>query len=401
MRVGYVLSEYPKVSHTFIRREIEAVEACGIEVARFAIRDGGAVIDPLDQAEAHRTHYVLAKGAGGLFMAGLQAFWRSPARALSAFGLACKMGWGAERPMPFHWIYFLEAAVVARWAREMSIAHLHAHFGSNPAEVAMLAARLAGISYSFTAHGTVETDNARSIGLPLKIRQARFVVAVCDYGRAQMMRWVPVPQWAKMHVVRCGLGPEYLDAAVETSPPDAGFLAVGRLSEEKGHHCLIEAFAQLLATGVQSRLVLAGDGPLRASIEARCRELGIERHVQITGWVSGDQVRQLIKDSRALVLPSFAEGLPVVLMEAMATARPVVASWVAGIPELVDGGISGWLVPPGNVEALTRSMLECTKASLAECNRMGDAGRQRVAQLHDSRVEGRRLALLFRQDRQE
>ena len=265
----------------------------------------------------------------------------------------------------------------------------------------MLAARLAGISYSFTAHGTVETDNARSIGLPLKIRQARFVVAVCDYGRAQMMRWVPVPQWAKMHVVRCGLGPEYLDAAVETSPPDAGFLAVGRLSEEKGHHCLIEAFAQLLATGVQSRLVLAGDGPLRASIEARCRELGIERHVQITGWVSGDQVRQLIKDSRALVLPSFAEGLPVVLMEAMATARPVVASWVAGIPELVDGGISGWLVPPGNVEALTRSMLECTKASLAECNRMGDAGRQRVAQLHDSRVEGRRLALLFRQDRQE
>src|SRR5690606_12929193 len=143
MRVGYVLSEYPKVSHTFIRREIEAVEACGIAVERFAIRDGGAVVDPLDLAEVQRTRRVLAKGAMGLLVAGVTLLLRKPRHTLSAFWLACKMGRGAERPLPFHWMYFLEAAVVANWVREHSIDHLHAHFGSNPAEVAMLAAHLA------------------------------------------------------------------------------------------------------------------------------------------------------------------------------------------------------------------------------------------------------------------
>lgn len=395
MKVGYVLSEYPKVSHTFIRREMEAVEACGIAVERFAIRDGGAVVDPLDQAELHRTRHVLAQGALGLLRAGLKALVRHPARALQTFWLACRMGLGAERALPFHWVYFLEAAVIADWVRSASITHLHAHFGSNPAEVAMLAARLSGISYSFTAHGTVETDNARAIGLPHKVQEAAFVVAVSDYGRAQMMRWVPVRRWSDIHVVRCGLGREYLDAEFEPAPAAAGFLAVGRLSEEKGHHCLVEAFALVLASGVRSRLVLAGDGPLRPSIEARCRELGIAEHVRITGWVSGDEVRRQLLSARALVLPSFAEGLPVVLMESLALGRPVVSSWVAGIPELVEAGVSGWLVPPGHVQRLAQAMQACLQSGEEDLATMGRAGQAAVRQMHDAQVEGGKLARLF------
>lgn len=396
MRVGYIVSEYPKVSHTFIRREIEAVEACGIDVERISIRDGGEVVDPLDREEHGRTTRLLDGGTAALLVAGLRCLVRAPLRSLRAFWLACRMGLGADRPMPVHWVYFLEAAMVAELVRRRAINHLHAHFGSNPAEVAMLAAQLSGITYSFTAHGTVETDNARAIGLPAKIGSAAFVVAVSDYGRAQMMRWIPPNQWSRIHVVHCGLGPEYLDGPATPIGAGAGFLAVGRLSEEKGHVCLVNAFARMLNTGACSRLVLAGDGPLRAVIEGRCRELGIADRVRITGWVSGEQVRHLLLESRALVLPSFAEGLPVVLMESLALGRPVVSSWVAGVPELVEAGTSGWLVPPGNEEALGEAMQQCINASPDTLAAMGKAGQHAVRQRHDARIEGARLADLFR-----
>ncbi|MEZ5664497.1 MAG: glycosyltransferase [Burkholderiaceae bacterium] len=396
MKVGYIVSEYPKVSHTFIRREIAAVEACGIEVVRMSIRDGGPLVDPLDQAEHARTRYILGHGVARLFKAGLSVLLREPRRTWSAFVLASRMARGAERPLPYHWIYLLEAAVVAGWVRETGMTHLHAHFGSNPAEVAMLAARLAGITYSFTAHGTVETDNAEAIGLGTKIRQARFVVAVSDYGRAQMMRRAPADRWQDIHVVRCGLGADFLEASPAPAPPQAGFLAIGRLSEEKGHLSLVEAFAQLLATGARARLVLAGDGPLRATIESRCRTLGIAEHVHITGWVSSEQVRQLLTEARALVLPSYAEGLPVVLMEALALGRPVVATWVAGIPELVEPGVSGWLVPPGHAARLGQAMRDCLDAPAEQLAAMGRAGQAVVRRQHDVRTEGAALAVLFR-----
>lgn len=395
MRIGYIVSEYPKVSHTFIRREIAAIEAHGIEVERMSIRDGGEVVDPLDRIERARTTRLLDGGAGHLLIAGFRCLMRAPLRTLRTFWMACRMGTGADRPLPVHWVYFLEAAVVANLVRKRSLDHLHAHFGSNPTEVAMLAAQLSGISFSFTAHGTVETDNARAIGLPAKIGAAAFVVAVSDFGRAQMMRWIPSDQWSKIHVVHCGLGPEYLEGTASPIDGGAAFLAVGRLSEEKGHLCLVNAFARLLQTGFRARLVLAGDGPLRSVIEERCRELGITDHVRITGWVTGEQVRHLLLESRALVLPSFAEGLPVVLMESLALERPVVSSWVAGVPELVKQGSSGWLVPPGNEEALEQALRDCLETSPEVLASMGKAGRKAVLQRHDARIEGGRLARLY------
>lgn len=396
MRVGYIVSEYPKVSHTFIRREIAAVEACGIDIVRISIRDGGQTVDPSDRVEHAQTIRLLDGGASGLLLAGLRCLLRSPARTIRTFWLACRMGMGADRPMPVHWIYFLEAAVVADLVRKQAISHLHAHFGSNPAEVAMLAAQLSDITFSFTAHGTVETDNARAIGLPAKIGASAFVVAVSHYGRAQMMRWIPPDQWSRVHVVHCGLGPEYIDSPRPETETGTNLLAVGRLSEEKGHICLVHAFARLLQAGVNARLVLAGDGPLRGIIERRCIDLGIADRVRITGWVSGDQVRQLLLESRALVLPSFAEGLPVVLMESLALGRPVVSSWVAGVPELVQAGQNGWLVAPGDEDALCQALQDCLNTPADKLTSMGEAGRTAVRLRHDARLEGARLAKLFR-----
>lgn len=397
LRIGYVLSEYPKVSHTFIRREINALEGAGIPVERFAIRGANEDLpDPADQAEASRTRQVLASGLPAMLTAMLSVLARAPRRAWRAFALATRMGWRGDRPIPVHWIYLLEAALVAKWVRESSITHLHAHFGSNPAEVAMLAAKLSGIGFSFTAHGTVETDNALAIKLPEKVRRAAFVVAVSEYGRAQMMRWTPLEHWHKIHVVHCGIGADFLDHPQTDVPEVDQLVSVGRLSAEKGHLILIDALARLIADGRICRLVLVGDGPLRPAIEQRCRELGVERFVTITGWQSGEAIREWLIDSRALVLPSFAEGLPVVIMEALALGRPVIATWVAGVPELVRDGRTGWLVPAGDAVSLAQAMDACLEARPAQLAAMAGAGRIAVREAHDDRIEAHKLAALFR-----
>ncbi|MGE0350258.1 glycosyltransferase family 4 protein [Hydrogenophaga sp.] len=396
LRIGYVLSEYPKVSHTFIRREIEALEGAGIPVERFAIRGSNEDLpDPADQAEAGRTRQVLASGLPAMLAAMLSVLVQAPRRAWRAFALATRMGWRGDRPIPVHWIYLLEAALIAKWVRESAVTHLHAHFGSNPAEVAMLAAELSGIGFSFTAHGTVETDNALAIKLPEKVRRAAFVVAVSQYGRAQMMRWIPFDDWRKIHVIHCGIGADFLEHEHTDAPDVDQFVSVGRLSSEKGHLVLIEALALLIEQGQSCRLVLVGDGPLRSAVEQRSRELGIERFVTITGWQSSEAIREWLMGSRALILPSFAEGLPVVIMESLALGRPVIATWVAGVPELVREGCTGWLVPPGNALPLAKAMGTCLRASSVQLAMFAKAGKNAVREAHDAKIEAEKLAQLL------
>lgn len=395
-RIGYVLSEYPKISHTFIRREICALESAGIPVERFAIRGLNEDLpDPADQAEADRTRQVLASGFPAMLGAMLSTLLQAPRRALRAFALATRMGWRSDRPIPVHWVYLLEAALIAKWARESSVTHLHAHFGSNPAEVAMLAAELSGIGFSFTAHGTVETDNALAIKLPEKIRRAAFVVAVSEYGRAQMMRWIPFEHWHKIHVVHCGIGADFLEHPRTDVPDVDQFVSVGRLSSEKGHLILVDALARLIAQGRNCRLVIVGDGPLRPAIEQRSLELGVERFVTITGWQSGEAIREWLIRSRALILPSFAEGLPVVIMESLSLGRPVIATWVAGVPELVRDGHTGWLVPAGDAASLAEAMRTCLKATREQLSAMAIAGKIAVREAHDARIEAQKLAVLL------
>ena len=396
MRVAYLVNQYPKVSHSFIRREILALERQGIEVQRIAVRGwDGELVDEADRHERDRTRYLMREGLGPLMAAAGRALRGDAGRFGGALALACRMGWRADRPLPVHAVYLAQACRLREWLRESGATHLHAHFGTNPAEVAMLVHALGGQPWSFTVHGPEEFDRPVALHLGEKLRRAAFAVAVSSYGRSQLYRWVEHGHWHKLHVVHCGLEREF-HAAPPVPPPAAPRLVcVGRLCEQKGQLLLVQAAGRLMQRGVDFELVLAGDGEMRGEVQALVDALGLGQRVRITGWISSADVREHLLASRALVLASFAEGLPVAIMEAMALRRPVIATAVAGIPELVRDGEHGWLVPAGDVEALAAAMQACLRLEPEALGRMGEAARRRVLERHDADVEAAKLAALF------
>jgi glycosyltransferase involved in cell wall biosynthesis len=260
----------------------------------------------------------------------------------------------------------------------------------------MLCHVLGGPPYSFTVHGPEEFDKVKAIALEEKIQRSAFVVAVSSFGKSQLARWCSREQWSKIHVVHCGVDELFLTQTPSAVPDTPRLVCIGRLSEQKGHLLLVEAAGQLAAEGLQFRLVFVGDGPLRTQIETSIARLNLQDHIEITGWASNAEVQQQILESRAMVLPSFAEGLPVVIMEALALGRPVISTYVAGIPELVEPGTCGWLVPPGSVEALTAAMRTALQTPVEKLEQMGREGAVRVAQQHDAAIEAGKLAALFR-----
>ena len=397
MRVAYFINQYPKVSHTFIRREIAALERQGVTVERMALRGWDAeVADPEDRAERTRTRYVLQGGAAGLLLQAVPFLLQRPGRAWRALRTALTMSRRSERPWPVHLVYLAEACRVARWLAATGATHLHAHFGTNSAEVVMLVRELSGVPYSFTAHGPEEFDKPESLGLARKISEAAFVVAISSFGRSQLSRWVNSAQWAKIRVVHCGLEERFFVPVEELAASVAPRLVcVGRLCEQKGQLLLVEAAAVLAHAGVAFELVLAGDGEMRAEIEQAVARHGLQSRVRITGWIGSDQVRSELLSARALVLPSFAEGLPVVIMESMALGRPVISTYIAGIPELVRDGVDGWLVPAGDVGALADAMQACLRAPAAELAEMGRVARARAHERHHVDGEAAKLKALF------
>lgn len=401
LRVAYFVNQYPKVSHSFIRREILALERQGVEVIRFALRGWDAdLVDEEDKSEQACTRYVLGNGGFVLIAAMLRTALSSPVRFLSALRLAAQMGRRSERPMPIHLVYLAEACRLLRWLRESGANHVHAHFGTNSAEVAMLANELGGPPYSFTAHGPEEFDKPQFIGLGEKIRRSAFVVAISSYGRSQLYRWAGHEHWQKVRVVHCGLERAFHEVVPVPVPDAPRLVCVGRLCEQKGQLLLIEAAGRLAEKGIDFELVLAGDGEMRGELEAMIERYGLQNQVRITGWVSAERVREEILAARGLVLPSFAEGLPVVIMEAMALRRPVLTTYVAGIPELVRDGEEGWLFPAGSVAELARAMETFLATAPVELASMGEVAYRRVLERHDIDIEAAKLAKLFGESQQ-
>jgi glycosyltransferase involved in cell wall biosynthesis len=288
--------------------------------------------------------------------------------------------------------YLAEACRILPWVQSFGAAHVHAHFGTNSAEMAMLAHVLGGPPYSFTVHGQ---DELLSGGMDEKAGRAAFVAAISSYGRSQLYRRIDYAHWPRVRVVHCGLEPSFHRGAAVPVPSRPRLVCVGRLSKEKGQLLLVEAVRQLAGKGLDFELVLAGDGDMRPQVEERIAQYGLGGRIRITGWISSSQVREEILAARALVLPSFTEGLPVVIMEAMALRRPVLASCITGIPELVLPGINGWLFPAGSVEELAAAMEECLLKPDGELQKMGDAGYLRVMERHSIDTEAAKLAALF------
>lgn len=398
MRIAYLVNQYPAVSHSFIRREILELERSGVEVVRIALLGwAGTIVDDADRRESERTFYIQKLGLFRLCVRGLAAFLSSPLRMLRAAALVAKMARHSSRAFAVHCFYLLEACAVADVLKRRDVHHVHAHFGTNSAEVAMLACCLSGRTYSFTAHGPEEFDKAGSIGLVTKVRRSAFVVAVSSFGRGQLYRWIDPGDWNKVKVVHCGLEPGFHAHVAPLRPAERRLVCVGRLCEQKGQLLLIRAAEMLVRRGVTFRLVLAGDGELRAEIEREIAARGLRDHVTITGWLDSAGIRDKLLNATALVLPSLAEGLPVAIMEAMALRRPVLSTYIAGIPELVSTGVNGWLVPSGSTEALAAAMESCLSASPADIERMGNAAQRAVLERHDIASETRKLVAHFLQ----
>ncbi len=395
MKIAYFVNEYPKASHSFIRREILALERQGFEVLRLSLRGWeNELPDPADQAERARTRHVLRGGLVGSILPTLAALLRSPVRFVRAMRLAAHMSRDSERPLAYHLIYIMEACRILEWVREFGAERIHVHFGDNSTEIVMLARVLGGPPYSFTAHGPNEFQ--RHWGLDQKVRHAEFAVAISSYGRSQLYLRCEARDWPKVKIVHCGLEKSFYDVPVAPIPDSSAIICVGRLCAAKGQRLLLEAVGRLVAAGVPVNLVLAGDGPMRTELEQRIAQLGLSAHVRITGWISGERVRSEILAARALVLPSFAEGLPVVLMEAMALRRPVLSTYIAGISELVRPGQDGWLFPAGSVEAIEQALRECLSMPVEALQKMGNSGFERVTCRHNIDTEVSKLAALFR-----
>ncbi len=386
MRIAYLVNQYPKVSHTFIRRELQALEQRGVAVHRYSIRRvDEPLADPADQLEEGKTRFVLDGGARGLAAAMSRQAVKRPGGFARASALAARIGHGSERGLAIHGAYLGEACVLVDWMEQDGVEHVHAHFGTNSATVAMLVDALGGPGYSFHVHGPEEFDKPFLISLATKIERARFVCGISSFGRSQMYRRVAHQHWDKIHIVRCGVETSFLEGDGRPFPAEPQLVSVGRLSEQKGQLLLVEALGQIAAEGTDFSLVLVGDGEMRPQVEAAIARHGLEGRVTITGWASGAEVKEHILASRAMVLPSFAEGLPVVIMEALGLGRPVLSTYVAGIPELVVPGESGWLVPAGSVEALTDAVRELLSTPTETLIQYGRMGRAAVLERHDVR----------------
>jgi len=394
LTVLYLINQYPAISHTFIKREVRALERLGVRVVRVAARPGKALVDPGDIEEKEHTTYLLQQPLG-LLLAVVRLLLLRPNRFAKALATSFRSMRKSDCGPLAHLIYFVEACGVASLVRGAAASHIHAHFGTNPAEVALLASQLSGVTYSFTVHGYDEYDKPAFVGLRQKIGGSAFVAAVSYYGRSQLYRWCNPVDRSKIKLIRCGLEKQFHNAAEDASSEAARFVCVGRLCREKGQDILVRAAAMMAAAGHKFEVVMVGDGEIRAELEDLIAVHRLTGTVRLLGWLSTADVRREMIGAQALVVPSLAENLPVVIMEAMALRRPVIATQIAGVPELVIPRDTGWLVPAGSAEELASAMTECLLASREKLSAMASRGRDRVLVLHDVDREAAALVELF------
>ena len=394
-RIAYLTSRFPAVSHTFILREVEALRDMGFEICTCSIRRPGPeeLQGAAEQAAAGCTFYVLsaARNPWTLLAAQAQLLTR-PKRYFSALWLALKTGSPGLRALVYQLFYFAEATILARHLQQQNVRHLHNHFADVSANVAMLTAELADIPFSYTLHGPIVLYEPKRWRLDAKTARARFVACISHFARSQAMYFSDPEHWPKLRIVHCGVTPELYDRPATSKEAGTHMVFVGRLAPIKGVRVLLEAFETARQTRPDLTLSLVGDGDDRAHLEKVAAPLGSS--VRFLGYRSQDEVADILANADALVLPSFAEGLPVVLMEALAAGKPVVCTQVAGVSELVEDGVNGYLVPAGDAESLADRIGRISDDP-GRSRRMGEAGRTKVKEEFNVRKEAARIAALF------
>jgi colanic acid/amylovoran biosynthesis glycosyltransferase len=400
MRIGYLVGRYPAVSHAFLEREVRGLREAGVEVETISVRTPaeGELLSERDRQEADRTFYVLPVGPARLLAAHAGVLARQPIRYLATLIRSLRLAQPGFRARLRGLAYFAEAIVVRRHCASRKITHLHAtQFADGAGTVALLAAHLArdgrrDWTWSLTVHGPAEFYDVSRYRLAEKVRRASFTTAVSEFTRSQLMALVEEWHWSRILVVHMGVDLERYRPRERPlrREGDVRVLVVGRLVRHKGHALLLDALARLRDEGLILQLTIAGEGEERQTLAEIAAALGIEGQVRILGAVGQDELPDLYGEADVFCLPTLAEAVGVVNMEAMATGLPVVSSRLAGIPELVEDGVSGLLVDPGNVGQLADA-LRTLAGDPAMRRRMGEAGQRKVEAEFDAAREAAKL----------
>lgn len=357
--IAYLSSEYPAVSHTFIFHEIRLLRQNGITIATFSVNRPHRpdVMSHDERLDAAQTVYLKTKNLLRVLGAQWRVLRSAPSGWLRMLKAALGLVVSGPRSPFLAAAYFAEAVLLIDGMTSAGVEHVHVHFANPAATVAMLASRSGRISYSMSVHGPDSFFNVERDLIADKVRHAVFVRCISHFCRSQLMRLLPHEVWPKLHIVRCGIDTDAFPPVPPRNPENVPtLLCVGRLTPAKGQHLLIQAVADLVAAGRTVRLLLVGDGPDRSSLERLTDDTGMRDHVRFTGAVSLDTVQQYYREADIFVLPSFAEGVPMVLMEAMCMELAVVSTRIAGIPELIEHGTNGLLTAAGDQAGLTEAL---------------------------------------------
>ena len=398
MKLGYLVSQYPALSHTFVLREVRALRSCGIEVCVVSVRrcDRSTAKLSADEAEeAMQTFSVLGAGYLHAIIANLCILCRHPLGYLRGLLYAWSLSRGTPRLVLMYTFYFLEAVVAGNYFERQQVRNIHTHFSST---MLLILARIFCVRYSLTVHGSGEFVDVIGFHLAEKVAGATFVATVAQYGMSQVLNASEAAHWHKVVVLPLGVDVDaYRPKSSPRRAPGEPFrlLSVGRLSAPKGYPILIEAVALLRGRGRNVRLTLVGEGPLRTALEGQIAVRGLGDLIYLAGACNHDRVVSFYDSSDAFVLSSFLEGVPVVLMEAMAMELPCVATWITGIPEIIETDVEGLLVPPASAsaiaDAVTRLMEDPEGA-----RRLGIAARRKVLAKYHLGRNVERLAQEFR-----
>jgi len=366
-RIAYLLSRYPGISHTFFLKEVLGLRQRGLQIVVASINPPDRPKEELPEieaVEAGATYYVKSGGVVSLALDLLTTVAAHPAVALRGLRAALRLGGLDLAARAFALFYLAEALLVGRWMRRNLLSHLHVHFGGPVATVGMLTAQAWQIPWSLTLHGPDEFFDQEAFYLRRKIESAGFVVCISDFCRSQVLRIAPSLAAGRLEVVRLGVDcialqpPNHQSPTGESPAGPVRLVCTGRMVAAKGHRILLEALAPLIAEGADLTCSLIGDGPERRSLETLCQELGIAAQVRFLGAMSHQSTLAEVVAADVFVLASFAEGLPVALMEAMALGVPCVSTTIAAIPELISDRVNGLLVPPANSEALSSAIAQ-------------------------------------------
>jgi colanic acid/amylovoran biosynthesis glycosyltransferase len=395
-RFACLIAQHPAINHAVILREVRLLRA-HFEIETISVRAPDRPVAQLsaeERDEAARTFYVNPGGAPAALKALISVLFSNPVQFARGFGYAVKLAGFRMRQLGLNLGYFAQAAIVGCFMRAKRLTHLHTHYSST---VALLVQKTFGFEISISFHGPDEFNDPAGFWIREKVAACKFVRAISHFSRSQLMKSSKVSDWDKIEVVYMGVDPEAFSARpFRANPERVEILCVGRLAPVKAQHILIGAVDLVRRDHPNVLLHIVGGGPDRKSLEAEVAARGLEKSVIFHGFTAQDKLDELYRQADIFALPSFAEGVPGVLMEAMAMEIPCVATWITGIPELIRNGVDGLLVAPSDVEAFAEALHQLI-ADPELRKRIGEAGCVQVLDKFDLRANSAALAEVFRQ----